>query len=154
MRLSEFTLTRDSYHLYEITDLVCCHLSPGHEAEESLLGVNIRLGRGPGGGVGRVAGAPVLNVLPLRCEGDRVLTGPPQHPLRHHPGAGHPRHRDTPRHTLECEEVRISTLGAPCYLHGPDVKVDVMAVEVVGDVAPEAGPGLECLQLELGLTHV
>ena len=41
-----------------------------------------------------------------------------------------------------------------CYLHGPDVEVDVMTVEVVGDVTPEASPGLECLQLELGLAHV
>ena len=40
------------------------------------------------------------------------------------------------------------------YLHGPDVQVHVVAVEVVGDVAAEPRPGAEGLQLELGLAHV
>ena len=84
-----------------MTDLVCCHLSPGHEAEESLLRVNISLGRGPGGRVGGVPHAPVLDVLPLGGQGDGVLTRPPQHPLRHHTRAGHPSHRDAPSHALE-----------------------------------------------------
>ena len=87
-------------HVKRITDLVCRHLSSGHEAEETLLRVNISLGRGPGGGVGRVARAPVLDVLPLGGQGDGVLTRPPQHLLRHHPRAGHPRHGDTSGHAL------------------------------------------------------
>ena len=67
--------------------LVCSHLSPGHQTEEPLLGVNISLGRRPAGRVDGVAQGAVRDVLPLRQQGDGVLTRPPQQPLRHHPGA-------------------------------------------------------------------
>ena len=36
-------------------------------------------------------------VLPLCCEGDGVLAGPPQHPLRHHALRGHGPHAGAPR---------------------------------------------------------
>ena len=103
--------------------LISSHLPPGHQTEEPLLGVNISPGRRPAGRVDGVAQRAVLEVLPLRQEGDRVLAGPPQHLLRHHPGAGPAHHADTASHAL----------------HGPDVEVDVVAVEVVRDVAPQPG---------------
>ena len=83
--------------------------------------MNVSLRRRPAGGVDGVTQGPVLEVLPLRHQGDRVLAGPAQHLLRHHPGAGPGHHADTAGHAL----------------HGPDVEVDVVAVEVVGDVAPQ-----------------
>ena len=118
--------------------LIRSDLASRHQTEESLLRVNVRLGRGPAGGVGGVTHRPVLDVLPLRHQRDRVLARSPQHVLRHHARAGPGGDADTPGHTL----------------HAPDVEINVVAVEVVGDVTAYTSPGLECLQLELGLTHV
>ena len=101
--------------------LISSHLSPGHQTEEPLLGVNISPGRRPAGRVDGVAQRAVTEVLPLGQEADRVLAGSPQQLLRHHTSAGPADHADT----------------AGQALHGPDVQVDVVAVEVVGDVAPQ-----------------
>ena len=110
-------------------------LNLGHE-EEALLGVDVALGGDPGRGVDRRAlrtvRPPLLRqVLPLHGECDGVLGGDIEL------GGG-----DSGRGGGE------DLHGARALPHTPLVEVDVVGVEVVGDVAALARPRLERLQLK------
>mmetsp|Transcript_35275 Transcript_35275/g.112207 ORF Transcript_35275/g.112207 Transcript_35275/m.112207 type:complete len:332 (-) Transcript_35275:139-1134(-) len=118
--------------------LVHVHLALLAHVEPPLLRVHVALRRDPGAGVEGVARGAVAEVLPLHRQGDGVLRLHALQPLAGHAGGAKGCDRSWP--------------GAPALR--PDVEVHVVGVEVVGDVGGLAGPGLEGLELVLGLGHV
>jgi len=105
------------------------------EGEEALLGMNFCRGGDPGRGVdGGGFGARVVE--PIDHEGDGIFGGEVEG-FSHAVGG---RGGDAD--------------GTGAAFESPAMEVDVMGVEVVGNVGGLAGPGAKTFELGLGLAHV
>ena len=105
------------------------------EGEEALLGVDLGFGGDPGGSV-NCGGAGAGVVFPVDHEGDGVFGGE-VHSFGDAIGGG-----------------SGDGDGAGEALKGPAVEVDVVGVEVVGDVGGFSGPGTKAFELGLRLAHI
>eukprot|EP00128_Syssomonas_multiformis_P006124 Colp12_sorted_trinity150504_noHs@15348 len=106
---------------------------------EALLGVHLGLsGSRPGGDVDGGALELAGGVLPLHKKRDRVLSAcrAPIHALRN-----------------ACRAQSLDTHGPSNAVHSPAVDVNMVGVQVVGDVRGAACPVLERVQLSLRLGH-
>jgi hypothetical protein len=147
-------------HAVPSVGLVDPDLSLGGHVVESLLRVDSSLeGSGPRSGVdGSASLVGVRDVLPVDQEGDGVLG----------PGVASERSGDTGGSRGSDLGGLVSSLDHPTVDLGSDASprevkagqgiqsthVNVVRVEVVGDVRVDTGPGLERLELELWLGHV
>mmetsp|Transcript_13222 Transcript_13222/g.23649 ORF Transcript_13222/g.23649 Transcript_13222/m.23649 type:complete len:317 (-) Transcript_13222:59-1009(-) len=116
--------------------LVNIDLSIRTHVEKSLLGVNITFRRNPTGGVHRTTQRFIIQILPLHCQGNRVLR-------LHSLGMGHPRGRSAGNSNRSRDT-----------LQSPFRKINVMRVQIIGNIRRLARPSLEGFQLVLRLRHV
>mmetsp|Transcript_94033 Transcript_94033/g.271813 ORF Transcript_94033/g.271813 Transcript_94033/m.271813 type:complete len:529 (-) Transcript_94033:5-1591(-) len=118
--------------------LVDCDLPLLTHVEPTLLRVNVGLRCHPATRVDAVADGAILEVLPIHDDGDGVLGLDAVEPP-----VGDPRAR-------VCSNSHRASLA----VHAPLVVVNVVRVQVVGDIGAAARPRLEGFQLLLRLRHV
>eukprot|EP00438_Fugacium_kawagutii_P013422 Skav224386 [mRNA] locus=scaffold1155:357812:363625:+ [translate_table: standard] len=120
-------------HVVATVCLVDSHFGRFHLTEEALLRVDIRLAGCPRGGVQTMAQSPRI-VLPSHSQCDGILTGSTKNFFRG-----------------SCGRCGVDANGFSDALHGPNVEVDMMGVQIVRDVGRDPSPIAEGLKLHFGL---